>query len=61
MSNQQNDIYYENLAELSQERYTDTLAYKNQLRLVWLNMVKNYGYDIFDYTEACERAGILVF
>ena len=43
--------------------YTDTEAYKTQLRDVWLRMIENHPelYNLLDYTRACERAGITVF
>ena len=37
--------------------------YNNQLRSVWLKMVKDYPYlyNLNDYAQACKKAKLLIF
>jgi hypothetical protein len=60
MSNNQNTIIEEAKVEAS---YTDMPAYKSQLRDVLWSMVKSRPdlYNVIDYLEACNEAGILAF
>lgn len=69
MSHPQDTNYHEAINEYAQEyqaELKDNLKlknYNNQLRDVWLKMIKDYPhlYNILDYGKACNEAKLLIF
>jgi hypothetical protein len=61
MSDKNNDIYYEHQREMQEEMQLRN--YQNQLRSVWLKMVRNYPhlYTMDDYFAACTKIGMWSF
>jgi hypothetical protein len=61
MSHKANDIYDEYWEEMQEELRMRN--YENQLRSVWLKMVRNYPhlYTMDSYFDACTKAGMWSF